>query len=63
MAYTTPRLTPYGSVSARTGIFGGPSTGDVLIDESGNITLELGLSIDACAEAGGKCICTDEGTC
>jgi hypothetical protein len=63
MAYSTPQLTRYGSVSARTGVFGALSTGDVLLDESGNVVARGVLSIDACAQEGGKCICTDEGTC
>jgi hypothetical protein len=63
MAYSTPRLTPYGSVSARTGVFGAVSAGDTLVNENGQTVLSGQLSIDACAESGGKCICTDNGTC
>jgi hypothetical protein len=61
--YQSPSVVEYGSIASLTGIFGGPSSGDVLVDENGQ---EDGFgfnSIDACAEEGGKCICEDNGSC
>lgn len=61
--YETPKLSAFGSVASRTLVFGGPSAGDVLVNETGQTVLSGQLSIDACAEAGDKCICSDNGTC
>lgn len=61
--YSSPVLVNYGSLVDRTGIFGGPAAGDVLLDQDGNIESEGKNSIDACAEKDGKCICEDNNTC
>lgn len=54
--YLTPALVEYGDVANVTGIFGGPATRDVLVDEDGNI-VEVGeQSIDACAQENEVCI-------
>jgi hypothetical protein len=63
MQYQTPRLVAFGSVARKTLIFGAASAGDVLLDKNGEIVLEDDLSIDACAERDGKCICVDNSTC
>lgn len=54
--YSTPELTVHGTLVKITGIFGGPSPQDVLVDPSGNVVLEGDQSIDACAERQGNCI-------
>lgn len=58
--YSTPELTSHGSLVKITGIFGGPSSQDVLVDPNGNVVLEGDQSIDACAEVSGSCIVTPE---
>ena len=55
-AYSPPELSVHGSLVKITGIFGGPSPQDVLVDPSGNVVLEGDQSIDACAEVDGDCI-------
>ena len=59
-AYTPPEFTAHGSLVKITGIFGGPSPQDVLVDPNGNVVLEGDQSIDACAEVAGNCIVTPE---
>ena len=61
--YQSPSLVEYGSISGLTGVFGGPSSGDVLVDITGNESDTGFNSIDACAEDGGKCKCEDNDTC
>ena len=56
--YSTPELTVHGSLVNITGVFGGPSPQDVLVDPNGNVVLEGDQSIDACAEIDGECIVT-----
>ena len=47
--YSSPTLTDYGSIVELTGIFGDAFTGDVLIDQNGDVVQTGDLSIDACA--------------
>ena len=61
--YQAPSLTRYGEIGTITGIFGGPSSGDVLRDANGNTVIAVAMSVDACAQQNSKCICTDNGTC
>ena len=58
--YMSPEFTKHGSLEKITGIFGGPSSQDVLVDPNGNVVLEGDQSIDACAEVAGDCIVTPE---
>lgn len=46
--YNTPTLTEYGSIADLTGIFGNVSTGDILVDDNGNVVQTGNQSIDAC---------------
>lgn len=47
--YQMPRLTLLGDIAELTGIFGNAFTGDVLVDQNGNVVQRGNLSISACA--------------
>lgn len=46
--YTSPQLTEYGDVADLTAIFGSATTGDVLVNTTGQVVQEGTGSIDAC---------------
>lgn len=46
--YRTPELVQHGDIAQLTAIFGGAYTGDVLIDENGDVVQQGNQSIDAC---------------
>ena len=61
--YFAPDFVEYGSLAKLTGIFVTPGPGDVVVNTSGNVIGSGTGSVDACAKDGGKCKCTDNGTC
>ena len=61
--YFAPDFVEYGSLASLTGILNAGGPGDVQITTTGNATGTGTGSVDICAEDGGKCKCTDNGTC
>lgn len=47
-SYRTPELTQHGDIAQLTAIFGGAYTGDVLVNENGEVVEQGNQSIDAC---------------
>ena len=54
--YLAPRLSTHGSVEQITAVFGNVATRDVLRNANGDVVQSGNLSINACAEASGRCI-------
>jgi hypothetical protein len=48
-SYSSPRVSEFGDIAKITGIFGAPFTGDVLVNETGQVVQEGNNSINACA--------------